>query len=137
MSILVVLTLLCPDTAYFQEPFPVQIQYSEPYPPGGSSPTAWEARSGLAGIVGQGTIAVGAGSFEARIDGPGAYFGDSAVADFQIGKYDPMAGQIKAIPGPACKTVMRIRPTVGIRARVGLLGGFVGKSVRVDGRRFK
>ncbi len=140
MNPLLLFTLLCPDTAYFREPFPVQIAQSEPAPPGSSSPTAWEARSGMAGIVGSGSFPAGTDSLRVSLGGPGDYFTDKAHASIAIGSYDPAQGRLQALPGASCQIVMRER--VSTRARLqGLKAGqkayFLSVPYTLNGRRLK
>ena len=137
MNPLLLFTLLCPDTAYFGTPFPVQIHQSEPAPLGKALPTAWEARSALAGIVGQGTLKPGADSLTAWIDGPGAYLEDGVGVSVAIGTYDPVLGQIKAVPGAECLTVMKTRPSIGIKRLARLGVAWMVRGFRLDGRVFK
>jgi hypothetical protein len=116
MNALLALTLLCPDTTYFRETFTVRLEWSEPAPPGTPKPDAWEARSGLAGIVGEGKLPPGADSVLASVAGPGAYLEDGARVSIEVGTYDRAKGQIKAIPGAGCMTVMKVRKPTAVAA---------------------
>ncbi len=134
MNSILFLTLLCPDSGYFREPFPVRIEKSEPAPPGTSFPDAWEARSGLAGIVGEGYLPKGADSFTVTVAGPGRYLEVGARVSLEIGTFDSVKGQIKPLPGVSCSVVMKVRPGVGVKAqaRGRVLGAW--PEMRIDGR---
>ena len=140
MNPILLFTLLCPDTAYFREPFTVHIVQTvsdrpEPAPPGYPMPDAWEARSGFAGIIGEGRFTKVPDSVTAFIPGPGAYLDAGSKVSVEIGTYDPAKGQIKALPGVGCMTVMKVRPPVGIR-RPGRPGTVwkARQGIRPDGR---
>ncbi len=133
MNALLLFTLLCPDTVFFQEPFPIRIQ-----PPiEADSLTAWEARSGDAGIVGQGFVPPGADSVMVRIEGPADYFGDGSKFSIQAGPYDSKYGQIRPVPGVSCMAVIKVRPMTGTRPGSGLQpvpGKRNWHGFRLDGR---
>lgn len=120
MNLLSALILLCPDSAYFREPFTVHIEATEPVPPGAYAYDAWEARSGDAGIVGSGVLKPTADSFTVTINGPAMYLEAGAKIGIAIGKYDPLhrpIPQIKALPGVACAPTMKVRTPGKVQPR--------------------
>ncbi len=144
MNPLLLFALLCPDTAYYQEPITAHIVQTEPAPPGQILPDAWEARGGNAGIVDGGKLSVRTDSIIARIPGPALYLTSGTPISISIGTFDPKFGNVNALPGVSCMIIMKVKPNptqvqnkFKIQKTVKSNGspGFPG--ARLDGRRLK
>ena len=137
MNPILLFTLLCPDTAYFREPFPVHIVQNEPAPPGYHMPDAWEVRAPLAGILDGQRFSSVPDSVIVLIPGPATYLEAGVRASFSIGTFDSKLGEVKALPGAWCMTVMKARPATMIKPRMVRPGVMYRQGFRLDGRYVK
>jgi len=141
ISALLAFTLVCPDTVYFEEPFIVRIEASEPLPPGyGYNPqntvTDWVATHTNLVPVGGGTVVARTYSFTVRLlHQAGFSAGDTVV--FRLDGYDVEHGNMATLPVRGCLTVIKARVSTGTRAKIARISGWKAKPWRVDGRVFK
>jgi hypothetical protein len=137
MNPLIFFSLLCPDTAYFNEPITVKIEQSEPAPPGEPLPNAWEARSGESGVILEGRIPSALDSFTVRIEGPNWQLKDGAKVSYAIGTLNLSTGVLKPRPEAWCITVMKSQPVFLARPKANTLPVRMGwHGFRLDGRVF-